>query len=123
MEPPLITVDTIHSEVIARPGHPTPASARVQIELGEPIRNGRILSVGFTLSKETPFARTVVTGVVAITSDSDEELDELAKRLAEDSGPPPEILWYVLLRLQPLILLVEDYMGVPPIPVLPGPQL
>ena len=54
-----------------------------------------------------------------ITSEDESELDELMKMFSDPRKPPMGIVEYIVLRLQPLILLAEDYMGVPPIPVLP----
>ena len=122
MNAPTITLESVHSEVVARPQGPTAVAVAVHVNFDKPVREGNTVTVRFRLVKDTTLVRTTVTGVLVITSQDEKELRELLDSLGNQKKPPLGLVEYVLLRTQPLILLIEDYMGLPPIPVPPPPR-
>ena len=121
MNPPSIMVDSIHSEIISRTPIQQPVKIGLKINFDKPTREKNTLMVRFKLIKDTTMVRTTITGQITVTSDSGEELDNLEKTFRNPNQPPMGLIEYIILKLQPLILLAEDYMGAPPLPVLPVP--
>jgi len=116
MKAPSIAVESIHSEVLGRPQELSRILVSYQLSFDKPVIDGGVLSVRFRLVKDIGLARTTVTGVVILDVDL-HEAKEAEEVLSESSKPA--LAEYVILRLQPLILLIEDYMGLPPIPITP----
>ena len=110
-----VLVDSVFAEVLDRGSGA--GEVRVRVSLLESRFSGRRFSARFRLVKESGSSRVSLSGVVSAEADSDEEAEAL--RRAVESGENGFLAGVIMVRTLPVILHIEESMGVPPIPVLP----
>lgn len=114
----MIVADSVIAEVINRnPSRDNRVAVHLNFE--SVVMDERGLVARFKLSKETFNSRVFVSGILSAEPSNDEERRKLEHVAKNQGKPDPFLVSAILIRTQPVILHVEELLGVPPLPIPP----
>lgn len=113
-----ITADSVIAEVVNRiPVKENKVLVHLNIDTQETRDN--TTTIRFKLTKETVNTRVSITGILTIHTETREDQEKLRKILETKKHPNPILASVIIMKTQPVILHIEELLGVPPIPIPP----
>ena len=111
-----LEIDSVRADIVRRRAD-GPVRFQMTVSFEQASVNGESVVVPFRVVRDTGFVRGILLGRVYLYPDR-ESLESVLREVNSEKKPPG-LFNLVFLKSQAIFLLLEDYMGVPPIPVLP----
>lgn len=115
-------IDKVSSEVVSR-NISEPINVNININVDSPSLSGNNLSFRFRFRKEMGLAHTHIEGSVVLQALDGNELNmikNIEKKIREGEIHPL-VISIIIIKTQPLVLHLEDAMGIIPVAVPPPP--